>query len=189
MGREDDWRRDVQSALQDVERLRDELTQFSQLNEIGAGLREMRRHEADDLAQFSERVESLLQRLADLLARVNEAGAQGSSGRDALSLVSLVNELKAQLAWLEGLFRSLQEMPLSQESGLRDFFARHVAHPVQAGLATIRNTLEPLLKRLIAKVWQIICNLLTPKEWKLQGKIGTGILGLADVGIEITFGP
>ncbi|PXV71955.1 hypothetical protein C8R14_1841, partial [Nitrosomonas eutropha] len=30
---------------------------------------------------------------------------------------------------------------------------------------------------------------LTPKEWKLQGKVGTGILGLADVGIEITFGP
>ena len=68
-------------------------------------------------------------------------------------------------------------------------FINQVTNPVRAALNKIKTILTPLLKRFLSKIWQIISNLLTPKEWKLQGKVGTGILGLADVGIEITFGP
>lgn len=58
-------------------------------------------------------------------------------------------------------------------------------------LATARGWLASVkswLKRICKQLWQLISRLMTPKEWKLTGKVGTGVLGLAEVGIEITFG-
>ncbi|MTD93916.1 hypothetical protein GIW81_06150 [Hyphomicrobium sp. xq] len=44
------------------------------------------------------------------------------------------------------------------------------------------------LKSLSAQLWSMLANLLTPTQWKMSGKVGTGVLGLIDVGVEITFG-
>ncbi|MEM9008592.1 MAG: hypothetical protein AAGE59_34420 [Cyanobacteria bacterium P01_F01_bin.86] len=52
----------------------------------------------------------------------------------------------------------------------------------------VKNTLMPLIKSIAAQVWQVISSLLTPKEWKIKGSVGTPLLGLANVELEITFG-
>lgn len=51
----------------------------------------------------------------------------------------------------------------------------------------IRSVLQ-WLKGISAQLWSILINMLTPKERKISGKVGTGVLGLIDVGVEITFG-
>lgn len=45
------------------------------------------------------------------------------------------------------------------------------------------------IKRISAQLWNLLCSLLTPKEWKLGGDISSGPFGLANASVEITFGP
>lgn len=44
------------------------------------------------------------------------------------------------------------------------------------------------LKTLLPQIWSMISNLLTVKEWTVNGQAGTGLFGLAQVGISVTFG-
>lgn len=40
-----------------------------------------------------------------------------------------------------------------------------------------------------ARLWQIICNLLTPQEWSIKGGLGNqSLLGLGNVEVKIKFG-
>ncbi len=44
------------------------------------------------------------------------------------------------------------------------------------------------MKNISRQLWAMLASLMTPKEWKLGGKIGSGPFNLADVTVEITFG-
>jgi hypothetical protein len=44
------------------------------------------------------------------------------------------------------------------------------------------------LSRAGGKLWVMIQRLTTVKEWSLTGKMGTGVLGLAEASISVTFG-
>lgn len=44
------------------------------------------------------------------------------------------------------------------------------------------------LKGIAARLWNLLCNLATPKEWKIKGSVGSGPFNLANVEIEISFG-
>lgn len=52
-----------------------------------------------------------------------------------------------------------------------------------------RSVFIPVLSSALGKVWRLVSRMLRPKEWKLGGKLGTGIFGFAETSIEITFGP
>jgi cysteinyl-tRNA synthetase len=52
----------------------------------------------------------------------------------------------------------------------------------------IKKNLKPKLKKVIQGGWKILANLLKPTSWSLKGGLGTGVLGLANVEMEITFG-
>lgn len=54
------------------------------------------------------------------------------------------------------------------------------------GIAWI-GTIMSWLKNISSLLWSMLAKLTTPVEWKLSGKVGTGALGLLDVGVEITF--
>lgn len=179
---------DAQSALQDVAILQKELIDFAELEVIRQAMADLRLPAAAHLIDFQQRVEQLLARLTALLSRLASRNGGRNHPTDGLALVSLVNELRAQIDWLEGILEQLQSMSHPERAPLPTWFLQSVSGPVRRALDTIRQVLARLLRRLLSKVWQIISGLLTPKEWKLQGKVGTGILGLADVGIEITFG-
>ena len=180
---------DTNAALDDVEKLRRELLQFSELMSMEPALREWQMPLADDLNEFRDRVAQLLDRIYQLLGEIGSPELRKSKEGSAFSLSTLANELNAQLEWLKGILEHIENMMQDATRTVPEWFINKVKNPVRAALQKIKTYLAPLLKRFLSKIWQIISNLLTPKEWKLQGKVGTGILGLADVGIEITFGP
>ena len=185
----EDLQRDTEAALGDVERLRTELLEFSELVSRNPALRDLRIPLADDLEEFRDRVAQLLDRISLLLKEIGHSASGRSNEGSAFSLAILANELNAQLEWLKGVLEHIENMIQDDTQTTAQWFINQVTSPVRAALNKIKTILTPLLKRFLSKIWQIISNLLTPKEWKLQGKVGTGILGLADVGIEITFGP
>lgn len=185
----DDLRRDSEAALGDVDRLRRELLEFQELMEIEPVLREFEAQLASDLEEFRARVAELLDRIQRLLLQIGSGQTSRSGGGAAFSLSTLANELNAQLDWLQGMLAHLEGLVAGRTGNAPGWFTTKVAIPVRSALGKIKARLIPLLKRFLAKIWQIISGLLTPKEWKLKGQVGTGILGLADVGIEITFGP
>ena len=185
----EDLQNDAESALGDVNRLRQELLEFSELMSIGPALQEWERPLADDLSDFQDRVAQLLDRIDRLLREIGSLESQKSKKGTAFSLSTLANELNAQLEWLKDILEYIENMIKDSASTIPEWFIKQVASPVRSALQRIKSYLTPILKRFLSKIWQIISNLLTPKEWKLHGKVGTSILGLADVGIEITFRP
>jgi hypothetical protein len=144
---------------------------------------------ADDFKEFRNRVADLLERINSLLVEiVSSETARGPEGGVVFYLSTLAGELHAQLEWLRGVLEQIDNMIKKGLPGATDWFIAQVTNPVGMALSKIKSYLMPLLKKFLSKIWQIISNLLTPKEWKLKGEIGTGIFGLANVGIEITFG-
>lgn len=185
----EDLRCDIKATLSDVGRLRKELLEFSELGSIESALRDLRSPLTEDLNEFRNRVAQLLDRIDQLLQEIGSLEIAKSKEGSVFSLSTLANELNAQLEWLKGILGHIENMIQDSALSIPEWFVRQVAGPVRTALNKIKTYMAPLLKRFLSKIWQIISNLLTPKEWKLQGKVGTGILGLADVGIEITFGP
>ena len=189
MTNSEDLQRDIEAALSDVQRLRGELLEFSELGSIEPAIRELRMPLTDDLNEFRIRVAHLLDRIHQLLREIGSLKIGTSKEGSAFSLSTLANELNAQLEWLKGILGHLKNLIQGSIRTIPEGFVAQIAGPVRAALNKIETYIAPMLKRFLSKIWQIISNLITPKEWKLQGKVGTGILGLADVGIEITFGP
>ena len=112
----------------------------------------------------------------------------GSPG-DVFPLSTLAQELKTQLEWLEGMLLHLENMVSSPVTKWPNGFAGSIRSSVSSALSKVKNYLIPLLKKFLSKLWSIISGLLTPKEWKIKGGVGTGLLGLANVEVEVTFGP
>ena len=189
MTNSEDLQRDTEAALGDVEKLRTELLEFSELKSIYTPLREYWTPLANDFVEYQKRVAQLLDRIRQLLKEIRSSEVRRSKEGSAFSLSTLANELNAQLEWLRGILEHIENMIQDSIQTNPEWSVKQVTNPVLTALNKIKVYLTPLLKRFLSKIWQIISNLLTPKEWKLQGKVGTGILGLADVGIEITFGP
>lgn len=52
----------------------------------------------------------------------------------------------------------------------------------------LRAAALPLLGRIAAWLRDKLFRLLSPKEWKIGGKVETGVFGLAEASLEITFG-
>lgn len=56
----------------------------------------------------------------------------------------------------------------------------------------VSQTLLPWFKPLGAAIWSLVqqvVQLATPVSWTLKGNLGSGVLGVSDVGIEVQFGP
>jgi hypothetical protein len=59
----------------------------------------------------------------------------------------------------------------------------------KTAISYLLNKLKCWVKNFSARLWQIICNLLTPYEWSIQGGIGNqSLLGLGNVQVQIKFG-
>lgn len=184
----DELIRDASAALSDVDRLKRDIniSGVYQIEELG---REAQLPMVNDLVEFRERINDLMSRLQDLLSQVADLkGSSGASGA-AFSMASLVSEMKQEFEWLRSLLEDLEHTLALQASTLPHPDATRFIALARSALHYVTTHLVPTMKRLLAKVWQIISGLLTPKEWKLSGEAGTGVLGLAKVAIEITFGP
>jgi hypothetical protein len=192
MTNHEDLQNDAQSALSDVEKIRLEITQVLGLNSVRSSLRDFDEGHsfAEDLENFQKRAFQLLDRIYRLLHEIEKGNieSQGSAEKTAFSLSTLANELKAQLEWLKDILEHVERMIKANTERIPEWFEERVAKPVRSALQKLKSYLIPILKPFLSKIWQVISNLLIPTEWKLKGNVGTPILGLADVGIEITFG-
>ena len=52
----------------------------------------------------------------------------------------------------------------------------------------LRSVFIQTLSSALGKLWRLISRMMRPKEWKLGGKLNTGVFGMAETSIEITFG-
>lgn len=105
-----------------------------------------------------------------------------------LSPRSLTASIAAAVADTEGAKEGLRRLRNRIRAGIDGLYgaagsARAGAHKALRWIKSIMSW----LKGVCASLWSMLARLNTPVEWKLSGKVGTGALGLLDVGIEITF--
>ncbi|MBU0724379.1 MAG: hypothetical protein KJ904_08680 [Alphaproteobacteria bacterium] len=97
---------------------------------------------------------------SDSLLRETEAP------RQLAEIQGLIAYLEAELAWTNNLFSQ-----------------------ISSSTGRFLSWLAAWLGKIGRQIFALLQGLMTPKEWTLSGKVGTGLLGLADVELGITFGP
>jgi hypothetical protein len=112
--------------------------------------------------------------------------AASGTSETVFFLTTVANELQTELEWLKAILEQLNAS--LKDPSASSPMVQDMAGPVRAALVRLRP-LMPLLKKFLSKLWSVISHLLIPQEWKLSGKIGSTVLGLGEVKIEITFGP
>ncbi len=183
-------RRDIEVAIGDVESLRQDIAQgHPELEEIAGGVSDTEfRGDAERIADFAARAEELCERIRTLLEELEARRREGLEPRQgqalAFNTTAAVQSLRDELAWLEATLERLDRQLPQHEGWLSQLKGK-----VRSAKDWVRLSLMPRLKRILSRVWQIVANLITPKEWKVRGSVGTGLLGLGQVEIEITFGP
>ncbi len=184
MNTEKNIRKDADSAIFDVERLRKDILEFKELHEIEYDLHKMFPSIEGDIANFKDRVAELLDRITELLQQISRSPKKENRPEDIFPLSTLAQELKAQVEWLEGMLTHLESIV----SNATPNNTSSSGQAIKSAISTIQHKLLPFIKTLLSKLWSIISSLLTPKEWKLKGEVGAGLLGLTKVEVEVTFG-
>lgn len=141
---------------------------------------------SQELQAIRERLHRLLSRIQELLVELR-ARAEGieapGSGAELQGPVVEARDLIARLSAVWDRLEALMTLvELRQPAGGGTLSG--VIGAAKARLSVLGRWIRGLLGRL----WSLLSRLMTPKEWKLSGKIGSGPLGLADVAVEVTFG-
>jgi hypothetical protein len=127
-----------------------------------------------------DNIQSRLRNLREIFPSSDGEDFRSFNAREEIhALNNLQSQLLAVWSRLESLIDLIgirQAAPTGQASG-----------PI-AKLKAWLSALTSWIKRISGQLWQLLSRLMTPKEWKLSGDIGTGPFGLANAGIEITFG-
>jgi len=108
----------------------------------------------------------------------------------AQQLAEDVNQLRktAQVLWRRG---QGQELDLAVSATAQMAMIRADANDARKRFSGNRlwAVIWGKVKRAAPRLWNLICHLLHVKEWCVSGQIGTPVLGLAQAGISVTFGP
>jgi hypothetical protein len=136
------------------------------------------RTELENLAQNVRVTGALLKEEIDHL--VNEPDEQR-----AFSVYSLLTRRLAEVESVEQRARQLQEAVDTQLAGGPSKTEAPTAHD---RVVSRLSDLMTWLKEALHSFWALISQLLTPREWTIGGKVGTGILGLTEVSASIKFG-
>lgn len=135
----------------------------------------------ENLERLIEELQSRLQRLPDLAGALKE-GAQEVKSRLKMNVEDIQDLLSRLMAvWdrLENLYTIVGQKLAAAGKAIGSAYTA-----VKGWFSTIKSWLVGISSQL----WKLLCKLMTPKEWKISGEIGTGPFGLANVGVEITFG-
>ncbi len=190
--------RDAAAMLGQMQQFREAFDEFAKSDReesYDSVARDMTDWPGEFIAEAIEDIQVLIEDIVALIGRIREAAAGGKGEAEARLMVSRVNQLQAELAWLESLLEKLEaavdariaEDPAAHGKG--NTFVAKVKQRLTWQRRFLGNRVQPILKRLLRLLWRFISGLLTPKEWTLGGKLGTGFLGLAEAHLDITFGP
>ena len=144
----DNLRREAEEALEDARRLRTELTEglVNDLAAIEATARDDREHRqiADDLERARNRVLELLDRISQLLTRIQYRPEPFEIARGAgtgFRLTTLASELQAELEWLKAIIEQLDAM-LKPAGSCCIGMVREQSGPAGSG-RTHENSIDP----------------------------------------------
>jgi len=140
----------------------------------------------EDLDAIRTRVFGLIEEILGKLASLrnslehiqigdNTEGVQS----EILDLQSLLGRLASILTRIENLTALLSARNTPQNAPQPGFWKK---------TKKVFSVIKRWLQGISAQLWQLLSRLMTPKEWKLGGELGTGVLGLAKVQVEVTFG-
>lgn len=180
----------IDTILNDLNDLENEINrELSRESETGIRQIMTENGYATQLKDIRERINLLLEkvkaRLSNLL-RLRDVRGSGSLSEMGLDkeIPEALNELSQLYAVTERLQSLISTIGLSVDSARKSL--------TQAITANALNWIQLItswIKRISTQLWNLLCNLLTPKEWKLGGSISSGPFGLANTNVEITFGP
>src|SRR5680860_194064 len=115
--------------------------------------------------------ELLQQKLAQL--KVSVGAKQGGTG-GAEDIRSEIGEIQSLLSQLMDVWKRLETFVslIDQKKIAQGVVSKTVAR-AKTWLATIASW----IKRISSELWALLSKFLTPKEWKLGGKVGNTVLG------------
>jgi hypothetical protein len=146
------------------------------------------------LVNALDEVSRQLSRLADALR--HESSEETDRSPDLEEQVTLAEQIAPEVRQLTGTATELVAQGTDQEPDL--------AFSAAAQMAALRSDLRfakkrysvnrawkkiwEVLTRAAPRLWSLISHLVKVKEWSVTGEIGTGVLGLAQARISVTFG-
>ena len=139
-------------------------------------LTEIRKEEEFPISPYLQSIQDELENIVKLLSSKNTSTEERKS--NAYKLLVHLHNAQSSASLLESFLLFAQSSSVWNK----------IRGKIQNAVNWVRNHLIPWLQNLWSSVWGIIQTLITPKEWKLSGELGTGVLGFAKASIEITFG-
>jgi hypothetical protein len=131
----------------------------------------------DEIGELQELVKDPPQDLPEGLKEAFALWAE-DGGKDVLDACDELSEARSRDAALRAL------TAVQAFADRADLLLASVSGTVAGWFQTLKNS----VRSVVSHVWNVVANLLTVTEWKLSGSLGTGVLGLANVQVEITFG-
>lgn len=173
--RQESFQQDMQRFTSAVENLVQLISQESPVVQAANHASGARLHEK--LETFNQRVIGELHSLREAAVRLEE---QPEEHRVAVYIFTTAQVLEDEV---DSTVAAIEE---EEEEDDED---ENTNGAIQRARNWINNTLKPAIKRTLHKLWKLLANLLTPKEWKLRGEVGSSLLGLGSASVEITFAP
>lgn len=151
------------------------------------------------ISDTSERVEEVTERIRQLNYLAGDDSSKHEQDYATNSETSLEEEVKQAAFYLSTI---IQDLDTEIEQALKLLNSRGNQHDGLKLAAATSGTsgksqtakgwlqsLKSVIQKMSSKLWKVIMNLITPKEWKIKGGLSTGVLGLAGAEVEVTFGP
>ncbi|MBS9715583.1 hypothetical protein ACFFUT_03530 [Pseudohalocynthiibacter aestuariivivens] len=140
----------------------------------------------EELETIRTRVYWLIQEILEKLESLRNSLAHIQNGENSEGVKSEILELQSLLGRLASVITRIKNL-------IALLSARNAPQNVpQAGFWKKTKKVFSIIKRWLqgisGQLWQLLSRLMTPKEWKLAGELGTGVFGLAKAQVEVTFG-
>lgn len=144
-----------------------------------------------DFGIIRERLTEVIARinltLSDLLDSLDEDRRHHDPEGAVKATVEELINLQTQLSHLWGrLVGIISLIAQKQAAAAASGPTQATTAPTQAASGWI-STIAKWIQGISSQLWQLLCHLASPKEWTLKGEVGTSVVGLAKVGIEIKF--
>ena len=151
----------------------------------------------EDLRVLVSALDDVSHQLADLVETLGEQSSESVDGQpDLENQLVLAEQIAPQVGQLKGAAEELVAHGLDQTPDLA-FSATAQMTALQNEVRYARKRYRAnrawakiwgALKRIAPRLWSLISHLVKVKEWSVTGQVGTGVLGLAQASICVTFG-
>jgi hypothetical protein len=151
----------------------------------------------EDLSILVSALDDVSHQLANLVETLREQSSESIDRQpDLENQLVLAEQIAPTVSQLKGVAEELVADGLDQTPDLA-FTATAQMTALQSEVRYARKRYRAnrawgkiwgALKRIAPRLWSLISHLVKVKEWSVTGQVGTGVLGLAQASIRVTFG-